>query len=103
MGWLPTDGESEWDHEQRALMIAHMRVERNTGQYGEWLPDATSDRADPNNYDDPLRAYAHGPFTNWFVKAAEDAKDAYRKAAGENPNMNGMFWTVDTEPDPFTS
>lgn len=102
MGWLPTDGEPEWDHEQRALMIAYLRVERNTGRYGEWLPDATSDRADPNNYGDPLRFYAHGPFTNQAEKAARDAEDAWTKLAGKSPNKNGMFWTVDTEPDLFT-
>lgn len=76
-------------------MIALARVERLTGPNGEWLPDATSDRADPNNYDDPLRYIAQGPHTNWAEKARRDAEDAYRKMAGEKANLNGMFWTVD--------
>lgn len=83
-----------WPSDQRDLMIALARVERNTGRYGEWLPDATGEGADPNNYDDPLRYVADGPFTNWAEKTAEDAEQAYRKAAGENANLHGMFWTV---------
>ncbi|WP_345543444.1 hypothetical protein [Microbacterium jejuense] len=94
---MPTNGESEWDHEQRALLVAYLRVERSTGEYGEWLPDATDDRADPTNYDDPLRYYHHGPFTNWARKAIEDVRDEYRKN-NEGVNMNGLFWTVSTDP-----
>lgn len=83
-----------WPFEQRALMIALARVERNTGRHGEWLPDATSDAADPNNYDDPLRFVPHGPFTNWAEKTVQDAEAEWRKAAGKDANLNGMFWTV---------
>ena len=82
------------------MMIALGRVDRLTGRYGEWLPDATSPGADPNDYDNPLRYVAQGPFTNWAEKAAQDAQDAHRKAAGENANMNGMFWTVDLAAPP---
>lgn len=78
-------------------MIALGRVERLTGQHGEWIPDATSDRADPNNYDHPLRYVPGGPYTNWAEKAVKDAEVAYRKAGGENVNMNGLFWTVDPQ------
>jgi hypothetical protein len=87
-----------WPHEERELMIAHFRIERNTGRYGEWLPDAigdgsTSDRANPNNYDDPLR-YVAEPLTNWAEKAARDQEDADRKRAGADANLNGMFYVV---------
>lgn len=98
MGWVPKPGEIEWDQEQRALVIAYRRVERNTGRFGEWLPDATNPGADPNKYENPLRYYSHGPFTNWAEKTARDAEEAWKKEAGDRPNMNGMFWTVDTEP-----
>ena len=85
-----------WPAGERDLMIALGRVERNTGRYGEWLPDATSERADPTYYeDDAIRYVPVGPFTNQAEKAAKDAEAAYRKAAGENENMHGMFWTVD--------
>ena len=85
-----------WPEFDRHLVIALDRVERNTGHYGEWLPDATSDRADPNRYDDPLRYVTSGPFTNWAEKAAKDAEAVYREAAGEKANLNGLFWTVGT-------
>ena len=85
-----------WPLEQRALMLALGRVERNTGQYGEWLPDATSDRADPTYYgEDRLRWTVRGPFTNEVERLAKEAEDAYRKDAGKDANMHGMFWTVD--------
>jgi hypothetical protein len=83
-----------WPHEERALMIALARVERNTGRYGEWLPDATNPGADPNEYSSPLRYVAHGPFTNWAEKAVQDAEAAWRKSAGDGANLNGMFWTA---------
>lgn len=78
-------------------MIALGRVERNTGQYGEWLPDATSERADPTYYEaDAIRFVPTGPFTNQAEKAARDAADKFRKDVGEKANLNGMFWGVDS-------
>jgi hypothetical protein len=85
-----------WPAHDRNIMIALGRVERNTGRYGEWLPDATSERADATYYqDDAIRYVPHGPFTNWAEKAAQDAQKVYKKAEGEDANLNGMFWTVE--------
>lgn len=82
------------------MMIALGRVERNTGRYGEWLPDATSEKADPNYYEeDRIRFKVQGPFTNQAEKMALDAEKAYKKDAGDNANLNGMFWTVDSADD----
>ena len=79
-----------WPHDQRDLMIALGRVERNTGQYGEWLPDVVTPWGET-----PARpALADGPFVNWQQKAIEDARDAHRKAAGDDANMNGLFWAL---------
>lgn len=83
-----------WPFDQRALMIALSRVERNTGRYGQWLPDAVSDKADPNNYESPFRYITEGPFTDWAEKTVQDAEQAWKKAAGEKANTHGMFWTV---------
>lgn len=86
-----------WPHRDRALLIALGRVEKNTGRYGEWLPDATSDKADLNYYEpDMLRFAVQGPFTNHAEKMALDAEKQYRKEAGEKANLNGMFWTVES-------
>lgn len=87
--------EPEWDDEQRDLVLAYAIVQANTGTQGEWLPDATSDGADPNNYDVPYRYVTKGPFTNWAEKDRLDAIDAFKKAAGENANLNGMYWAVE--------
>ena len=63
------------------------------------MPDATSERANPEEYDvpNPIRYRATGPKVNYAKKAIEDAEEAYRKKAGENANLNGMFWTLDTD------
>ena len=85
-----------WSDIDRGMVIALERVERNTGRYGEWLPEATSPQADPTYYEqDAVRYVARGPFTNQAEKAAQDAERAYRKAAGEDANLGGMFWTVE--------
>ena len=84
-----------WPAHDRELMIALGRVERNTGRYGEWLPDATSEKADLNYYDDDrIRFKIAGPFTNVAEKMALDAADAARRVDGAN--LNGVFWSVES-------
>lgn len=84
-----------WSERDRGLMLALGRVERNTGRYGEWLPDATSDKASLNYYgEDRIRYEVVGPFTNVVEKLALDTADAARKNGGENVNLNGVFWGV---------
>lgn len=73
-----------------------MRYDNDVGQYGELLSEATSPQADPNYYGDgSIRYFANGPFTNHAVKAHMDAKASYESQAGENANLNGMYWTVE--------
>lgn len=83
----------EWDDEQRAYVEAEQVVRTNTGHNGEWLPDATSDDADPNNY--VMRYIPSGEKTNWAEKARLDALDAIRKGKSEDANMNGVYVTVE--------
>jgi len=64
-----------------------------TGPNGEWLPDATSEAADPMAYSG-YRYAADGPFTNWAERERLDALDAHRKAMGENANLNGVYFTT---------
>lgn len=73
-----------------------MRLESDTGPHGESLREATSEQAEPN-YQGPGKILysARGPFTNQAVKAYMDAKEAHRELAGENANLNGMYWTVE--------
>ena len=86
--------ESEWDDESRDLVIAEQMIRNLTGPNGEWLPDATSDKADPMAYSG-YRYAADGPFTNWAEKERLDALDAHRKAMGENANLNGVYFTAE--------
>jgi hypothetical protein len=85
--------EPEWDEEQVDLITAEHIVRSNTGPNGEWLPEATSDDADPNNY--LMRYSPSEEKTNWAEKARLDKLDAIRKAKGDDANMNGVFVTVE--------
>ena len=89
--------ESEWDEEQYELLAAEQIVRNLTGPNGEWMPDATAEGADPNEYDTRYRYVPSGPFTNWAEKTRRDAEDAHRKALGENANMNGLYFTVEKQ------
>lgn len=86
--------ESEWDDEQRELMIAYKRFADDIGPHGHLMSEATSDEANPNNYDSPLRFVADGPVTDWAQKTKLDAEAAWREAAGEKANMNGLIFPV---------
>lgn len=87
--------EAEWDEESHDYVLAADRLARLTGPNGEYLPDATSDGADPTEYTSGYRYVAHGPFTNWAEKMRLDAIDQYKKEAGEHPNLNGLYWTTE--------
>lgn len=86
--------EPEWDSEQVALLVAEARLVALTGPNGEYLPDATADGADPNDYESGYRYIAEGPFVNWAEKTRLDAIDAFKKQAGDSVNLNGRYWTV---------
>ena len=86
--------ESEWDDESRGLVVAEDIVRRMTGPNGEWMPDATSEAADPNAYSG-YRYMAQGPFTNWAERAKADALDEYRKSMGEGANLHGVYFTAE--------
>lgn len=83
--------ESEWDDDQLELIEAERIIRSNTGPNGEWLPDATSDDADPMSY--KIR-YVTDEHINWAEKQRLDDIEAYRKEQGEGANLNGKFWTV---------
>lgn len=85
--------EPEWDEEQRDLIVAESIVRANTGRFGEWLPEATSDDADPNSY--KIRYKTHERI-NWAEKEWADADEAARKAAAkEDGNTHGVFFELE--------
>lgn len=87
--------EPEWDDESRDLIVALALVQRNTGRHGEWLPDATAPGGSPSVPESGYRYVHTGPHTNWAEKAIRDAEAQYRKDAGKDANLNGMFWGVE--------
>lgn len=36
-----------------------------------------------------------GPFVNWAEKAKQDAMDAYKAAASDKANHNGVYFTAE--------
>ena len=91
--------DPEFDCEQVDLLLALEALSQDIGQHGQLLSESTSGKADPNNYDGGYRFAARGPFTDWAEKAKQDAIAAYREAAGESANLNGMFWNVEKVED----
>ena len=66
-----------------------------TGPDGEWLPEATAPGGAPDVYESGYRYIGKGPFTNWHQKAKLDAFEAHKKEAGENANLNGVYFTAE--------
>lgn len=75
--------------------MAEEFIRNNTGRLGEWIPEATSPNADPNEYGDDARyRYESDAHTNWAEKQYQDDLAALQKAAGEDGNTHGTFLTV---------
>jgi len=95
-----TTTESAFNVEQVDLLLAIREYQRNLDANGIPFERATSQAANPNPDPDspqahPVRFLAHGPFVNFAEKSRLDAEDAYKKQAGDDVNLNGMFWTVE--------
>lgn len=86
--------ESQWDEDQVELLLADDYIRRMTGPNGEWMPDATSEEADPMNYSG-WRYLPTGPFTNQAEKVRLDALEAHHKALGDDGNLNGVYFGVE--------
>lgn len=87
--------EPEWDEYESQLMLAYLTWTQQLDPNGIPIDEATSADADPNNYGGGYRYIAIGPNTNWAEKARLDAIDAWKRAAGDNPNLNGLYWRVE--------
>jgi len=92
-----TTRESEFDDEQRELLLASAAFEASIGTNGHLNAEAMSPEASPTNYDSSLRFSANGPFWDYAEKARLDDIDRYRAEFPKDspPNLNGAFWTVE--------
>lgn len=77
------------------MLLAEARIRALTGELGEWLPDATSDGASPNDYESGYSYAPKGPYVNWAQKTKLDALEEYKKQAGEKANLNGVYFTAE--------
>lgn len=91
---MPANGrESEWDDEQRALMVASFEVEAETPDHGFHLSEALSDEADPNKPGGSFKFVAGNPVTDFAEKARRDAEQAYFEHY-KDANRNGLIFPV---------
>lgn len=86
--------EPEFDDAQVDLMIAYQRYVADVGRHGHLMSEATDPKADPNEYDGGYRYVADDPVVDWAEKARLDAEEAWRRAAGDDVNMNGLIFPV---------
>lgn len=102
-----TTQESEFDAEQLALLRAAVEWRESLGPHGHPIEEAMSPLADPTKRGG-THYYVAGqeitrpdgtkkrvPLVDHAKKAEMDAVDAYRAAAGENANLNGLVWPVE--------
>jgi hypothetical protein len=89
-----TEREPEFDADQRALLLAHMALERDKGSHGQPMSEATSSLADPS-----MRGKKGGwhyeanqiPRTDWAAKAVGAAQEAFYKKYPDSPR-HGHLW-----------
>jgi len=92
-----TTREPEFDREQREWLRALHELEADTGQYGEWISEATSIDADPNNRERKYHYVAGAadapnlPIINWAEYAVTTAQDRYYKQYPD-ANRAGHMW-----------
>ena len=86
--------EPEFDDEQVAWMLAYARHSSDIGAHGQLISEATDPRADPNDYEGGYRYVVDPPITDWAEKQRLDDIEAWKVAAGENANLNGLIFRV---------
>lgn len=101
--------EPEWTPDQVALVLGVEAYEALIGPHGQPMDEAMSVESDPSNRQGkriyragvpvttPEGNTVYAPIRDWAAKAKADAEDAYKKAAGEDANLNGLIWPVSVE------
>lgn len=97
-GWIPADGESEFDAHQVDLLLALAEIESEMGPYGQPYSEAMSEGANLNRDGyAPTHMYkAVGPRVNYAVRAVEEAQEKFRKSLPEGAEMpKGLIFSVE--------
>lgn len=94
-----TTREPEFDAEQREWLCALAELEADTGHHGEWISEATSEYADPNNRDRHFHYEAGAadaknlPIINHAERAVTLAQERYYKKYPD-ADRAGHMWIV---------
>lgn len=98
--------DAEWTPDQVSLILGVEAFERSIGRHGIPMDEATDPANDPNNVNgtgyfragipvtDPDGITSYGPLIDLADKAQLDAMDEYRKAGGDDVNVNGVTFPV---------
>jgi hypothetical protein len=98
--------DPEWTADQVSLVLGVEAYERSVGPHGIPINEATNPENDPDNPNgtgyfragvpvtDPDGVTSWGPVIDLAEKARLDRMDEYRKAAGEDGNVNGVTFPV---------
>jgi hypothetical protein len=97
-----TTRESEFDEEQRDLLLAGAEFEASIGSNGFLRADTENPEADLSEYGSSLRFTAAGPFWDYAEQARLNAIDAYQAQFPKDkpPNLNGAYWVVEKHGEP---
>lgn len=101
--------EPEWTPDQVALVLGVEAYESLIGPHGQPMDEAMSVESDPSNREGkriyragvavktPEGQTVYAPLRDWAQKAKDDAAEAYKKAAGNDANLNGLVWPITVE------
>jgi hypothetical protein len=88
-----THREAEWDSEQVALVIAHMRAKKQPrGSHGHLLSEATDPALDPSKAGGS-RVEVVGPTIDYFTQALNRAQKQYYDKYPDAPR-DERLWSV---------
>lgn len=76
--------------DQIDLLIASDEIERDVGHHGQPMSEATSDEADPNNYEGAYRYVAH-PVVDWAERAIKDARKTLQSTIPDEDLSDTVF------------
>ncbi|MCS4277715.1 hypothetical protein M2390_002924 [Mycetocola sp. BIGb0189] len=89
-----TRAEPEFTDQERGLLLAYARYERNIGPHGQLLTEAMDPSADPN-VPSPLRFIAGEPVRDWAEHARQVRIEKYQKENGEHADLRGLIFPVE--------
>lgn len=82
-----TQREPEFDHEQRELLLAHLRRKADMGPHGQPMSETTSPLADPSSWDAQWSYEGTGPYVDYAERARQARINAYKAKLPKDAEM----------------